>query len=277
MATAPVVDWRQILRPTRGQLVYNPNKETIERSFGGCPYRFPPGISELVALYKGHSVDHLLNHFFGDSQHAAQAGIRPLFSEDTNDPRNVAVMREADEFAEENLYRAALQLKLAHMDRTAKEKEANVPPSPPSRATMQAMEYVAEVDRKRGTASLFKCDLCNWPLERKADQGPHDLKYHPERVPEAGFIPAENEPVGDAPLRTIPSPAQQAAARAAADEAMDAAIAQAPQSETDAKFNALTDLVADLAKQVRHLAANKPKKRGRPAKVRPIVDPEDKV
>ena len=176
--SSPVMDLAELVRPVASIKIYNPSEHVVHRNYQAESYDIPPGVSDLAPIGRA-TLQALMLHFFGDdgrSGHASGAGVRPLFG----DKRDEAVIAEADAAYAESKYQSCLQLKLAHIARVMKEKESNLPVSPPDAKIRAAMEYVAAVDRGRGLIGAVSCPHCAWALESKIDLRNHVYTMHPE-------------------------------------------------------------------------------------------------
>src|SRR5688572_16027425 len=192
--TQPRVDLTPLINPTRGQGYFSPRPDSFKLEYGGARYRFDPGYGEIVPKNRKHSPQELFTHFFGDdgrSGKAGEAGIRPTFG----DHRDVQIHAEAVEAYAQTQFKADMALKLSHMDRVKKEKEAGLPVTPPSQQIMEAMQRIAQREKVLGYSSAFPCTHCAAPFADKVQLQAHIGVIHPEyadKLPQ--FVPAENEP-----------------------------------------------------------------------------------
>lgn len=158
----------------KGQVYYNPADFPIYSGYGGEEYVFRPGIGELVPKIAGHSPRDLYIHLFGEdgrSGKVSASGVRPLLG----DASDSDVMAEADAAFSEGYITHCLSLKIAHMSRVAKEKEASLPISPPDKATMRAMEFLA---KRQSQTAQFQCSECGWPCSTEFDLQVHGVNFH---------------------------------------------------------------------------------------------------
>lgn len=196
----PTIDLTPLVAPVGKLLLHNPHNETIHGNFNAESYDAPPGDSELVPKSPKITPLILLRHFCGEDGRSgpwSQIGVRPLYG----DPeRDAPIKAEAARVRDDWYYNHCLALKLAHMGRVAREKEANVPLTVPDRRTREAMQFIAEHDSKSRAAVL--CPHCAWPLEHEKDLQYHVFSFHPEQ-----YDPKQYEAKAPVPAPPAPAPA----------------------------------------------------------------------
>lgn len=241
--TQPRVDLTPLINPTRGQGYFSPRPDSFKLEYGGARYRFDPGYGEIIPKNRKHSPQELFTHFFGDdgrSGKAGEAGIRPTFG----DHRDVQIHAEAVEAYAQTQFKADMALKLSHMDRVKKEKEAGLPVTPPSQQIMEAMQRIAQREKVLGYSSAFPCTHCAAPFADKVQLQAHIGVIHPEyadKLPQ--FVPAANEPFEIHGIDTGP---QTSIARP-----------QAAQGDSDARFADINDKINALAEIVQQALSRK--------------------
>jgi len=177
--SAAALDLSPLVAPVGTLILYNPHKESVFGSYNGETYEVPPGVAEVKAKRPMTPLI-LLKHFCGDdgrSGKLSDIGVRPLYGDPEKD---APIIAEADQIHEDWFFNQALGMKLAHMARIAREKEAGVPLTVPDARTRAAMQYVLEVEKKRGELGAFTCPHCAWPVATEADLNYHVLNFHPD-------------------------------------------------------------------------------------------------
>ncbi len=180
------MDLSQFSAATHGQRYYSPLSEVLELSLDGSVYRFHPGFGTIAPLHykdpkRQVTMSMLYEHFFGSDGRtgtAALRGVRPAFG----DARDETIQEEAKEAYENAEYQSDLALKLGHMDRIQKQREAGVPPSVPSKAVMAAMQRIRERELKTGVSGAFACPHCAWPSSNEAERKAHVYEFHPDQA-----------------------------------------------------------------------------------------------
>jgi hypothetical protein len=217
------IDLSQFSSVTHGQRYYSPRPEVLELSLDGSVYKFHPGFGTIAPLHyrdpkRQVSAKDLYDHFFGSdgrSGTAALQGVRPAFG----DSRDEAIAEEAKEAYENAEYASDLALKLGHMDRIQKQREAGVPPSVPSKAVMAAMQRIRERELKTGQSMAFTCPHCAWPSANDAERKAHIFEMHPEQAqPLTQFVGVDGQmeapEFARSPRMPVPSPEQEAKIKA---------------------------------------------------------------
>lgn len=199
--------------------VYSPADRELSGTFGGNTYRVQPGVTiftsdeELAKDERGRvrkgfcwvrgihgpkkpriTVLDVLLHLLGDDGRRGplgDCGVRGLFG----DGRDEAIKAEADRRWREVKYRDCYARQQAHYDRVRKQKEAGLPPTPPDRETIQAMEYVAKAHSEDGMTARWMCSTCNMRATSAEGLDAHRRGLHPEEFPDGALPPPEELPV----------------------------------------------------------------------------------
>jgi hypothetical protein len=204
-----VLDLSTLIAPKPVYRIYNPAAREVSCDYASKTWRIPAKSTlaitdtrvrgndkEPPVLLDARSILIALVGEDGRSGKLGELGVRPLFG----DARDDLVKQEADEAHKENHYQVCLGIKLTHMSRIAKEREAGVAPTPPSLRVREAMEYVAKVERERGLTGAATCQECGWALATEADLKAHIANIHPEKA-QNGFGEAR-------PVQTMTTQAQ---------------------------------------------------------------------